>query len=365
LKAFGNFAAEVTDELRDAQLKLAQMRKQFEEQQVLLEQNTIVDGLTRLYNRRYFETRLEEELSRASRNGGETAVLFVKISGLESFTRANGTLKGDEVVTGTAEIIRSSVRRLDILTRYDTDVFALILPHTGTNVHIVGARLMENRLSFVDPFGVIRVNGEKEASAFDAPFVARSDIFRNAHPDEGSGQAANGSAHAYAAKQSHHGTCGDKWPQPWNGQHSDAGQPSERAANDRTRGRPRRCAFGRLCALFESEVFRALVVWEENRNVRVPKTFTFHFSHCGLHLFFGREDSENCRVCHCYFILIRDCSDYTNNVCSQLHTVLELVQPARASITPTSMRLAGLDRGTDELGRQETLSSQTKHPGLR
>jgi RNA polymerase sigma-B factor len=131
----------VTDELRDAQLKLAQMRQRFEEQQVLLEQNTVVDGLTRLYNRRYFESRLEEELSRASRNGGEAAVLFIKIDGLENFTRANGTLKGDEVITGAAEVIRAGVRRLDILTRYDTNLFALILPHTGANVHIVRTRL--------------------------------------------------------------------------------------------------------------------------------------------------------------------------------------------------------------------------------
>jgi RNA polymerase sigma-B factor len=131
----------VTDELRDAQMKMAQMRKRPEEQQAFIEQTSVVDGLTRLYNRRYFEDRLEEELSRASRLGSEVSVLFVLLEGLEAFTRAHGTLKGDEAVLGTAETIRRTVRRVDILTRFGPDTFALILPFTGENVRVVQSRL--------------------------------------------------------------------------------------------------------------------------------------------------------------------------------------------------------------------------------
>lgn len=131
----------VTDELRDAQMKMAQMRKRLEEQQAFIEQTSVVDGLTRLYNRHYFEDRLEEELSRASRLGSEVSVLFVLLDGLEAFTRAHGTLKGDEAVLGAAETIRHTVRRVDILTRHSLDTFALILPFTGENVRIVQNRL--------------------------------------------------------------------------------------------------------------------------------------------------------------------------------------------------------------------------------
>ena len=38
---------------------------------------------------------------------------------------------------------------------------------------VVRARMLENLLGFLDPLGVIRMNGEKDAAAFDAPFVAR------------------------------------------------------------------------------------------------------------------------------------------------------------------------------------------------
>ncbi len=132
----------VTDELRDTQMKMTQLRKRLEDQQSFIEQHTVVDSLTRLYNKNYFITRLDEELSRASRLGSEVSVLFIKCTGLESFTRSSGTLKGDEAVTGSADIIRRTVRRVDILTRYEEDIFALILPHTGENVHIVRNRLI-------------------------------------------------------------------------------------------------------------------------------------------------------------------------------------------------------------------------------
>ncbi|HZT44295.1 MAG TPA: sigma-70 family RNA polymerase sigma factor [Chthonomonadaceae bacterium] len=133
----------VTDELRDARLMMAQMRKRLEDQQPRAEQEAIVDGLTRLYNRRYFETRLEEEMSRASRGSSALSVIFIKLSGLEAFTRNYGTIRADEAVLGLAATIQETVRRVDILTRYDEDVFALILPFTGENVGIVCSRLTQ------------------------------------------------------------------------------------------------------------------------------------------------------------------------------------------------------------------------------
>lgn len=138
-----------TDELRNTQITLAQVRKRFEDQ-VYSDPSLIVDGLTRLYNRTYFESRLEEELSRASRLNMETAVVFVKLNGLAEFTRSQGTLQGDEAVTMAAGLLKEAVRRSDIVTRYDMDAFALILPYTGPHVKAVAGRLkdlLDRRLS--------------------------------------------------------------------------------------------------------------------------------------------------------------------------------------------------------------------------
>lgn len=132
----------VTDELRNVQLRAAQARARRDEQQAEAEQIPIVDELTRCYNRRYYETRLQEELSRASREGDEAAVLFVKVGGLDVFIRQYGTLKGDEAVTELAVLIARQVRRSDIVTRYSTDEFALILPRTGRIAQLVRSRLI-------------------------------------------------------------------------------------------------------------------------------------------------------------------------------------------------------------------------------
>lgn len=141
-----------TDELRNTQLTLAQIRKRFEEQ-VYSDPSLIVDGLTRLYNRSYYETRLEEELSRASRLNLELAVLFVNLNGLAEFTRAHGTLKGDEAVVGMAELLKTRVRRSDIVTRYDMDTFALILPYTGQNVEVVAERIARGTTCWLKEMG--------------------------------------------------------------------------------------------------------------------------------------------------------------------------------------------------------------------
>ena len=132
-----------TDDLRTTQLELARMRQRLEYQQAQIEQTPIVDELTRLYNRRYYDNRLQEEISRASRTTVELSVVFVKLYGLDALAKQLGTLRRDEAITGAADIARRSIRRVDIITRYDDTTFALILPFTGATVNVVTARIDE------------------------------------------------------------------------------------------------------------------------------------------------------------------------------------------------------------------------------
>ena len=135
-----------TDEVRDARTKTEQTRSQSEH----TGQNaaSIVDPLTRLYNRRYYENRLTEELQRASRSDTEISVMFVQLIGWQAYSRANGTLKTDEVITQIADTLRKTLRRVDIVTRYTEEAFALILPCTGEHAPRIALR-MENALADV------------------------------------------------------------------------------------------------------------------------------------------------------------------------------------------------------------------------
>ena len=135
----------VTDELIEAQRNIAQLQQRVDEQQVALEQS-MVDSLTRLYNRRYYESRLEEEMSRASREGKKVSVLFLRLQNYSAFLARHGTLPADDLLLSTVEMVRGGIRRVDILTRYEKDTFALILPFTGETGRLVMERL-ESKLT--------------------------------------------------------------------------------------------------------------------------------------------------------------------------------------------------------------------------
>ncbi len=133
----------VSEELKEAQIELALMRRRLEEQAQFIEENTVIDPMTRLYNRSYFHSRLEEEINRANRHQYPVAVLLLALDGYERISRAYGTLRAEDILRHSAQLIRSRVRRVDILTRFDTHTFGLILPHTGGQVTVVAERLAQ------------------------------------------------------------------------------------------------------------------------------------------------------------------------------------------------------------------------------
>jgi RNA polymerase sigma-B factor len=144
----------VTDELKEAQMEVQLLRKRMEEQAAEAVDLNVVDPQTRLYNRRYFDNRLEEELSRASRYGHPVSLILVRLDGYETVSRAYGTIKAEETIREAAALIRGSVRRVDIVTRFDDRTFAVMLPHTGGQVSVVTARLAEKLETWLKEAGL-------------------------------------------------------------------------------------------------------------------------------------------------------------------------------------------------------------------
>jgi RNA polymerase sigma-B factor len=131
----------VSDDLRESQIEMSHLRRRNADPARAIAETTIVDGLTHLYNRRYFDMRLDEEISRASRFGYLLSVMFLWLDGHERLHRAYGTLRSEDTLRYAASLIRASVRKADIVTRYGPAVFGLILPHTGPQVEVVAGRL--------------------------------------------------------------------------------------------------------------------------------------------------------------------------------------------------------------------------------
>lgn len=94
----------------------------------------IFDGLTRVFNHRYFMRRLREEFQRAKRYLEPMSLLMVDIDHFKTYNDAHGHLRGDRVLAEMAELIQASLRRdIDIVARYGGEEFACILPETDAS----------------------------------------------------------------------------------------------------------------------------------------------------------------------------------------------------------------------------------------
>jgi diguanylate cyclase (GGDEF)-like protein len=94
---------------------------------------TTVDGLTQVFNRRYFLEQLDREVSRAKRYRRELSLILFDIDHFKQINDTYGHLAGDYVLKQLATVIKGKIRREDILARYGGEEFAIVLPEIDGN----------------------------------------------------------------------------------------------------------------------------------------------------------------------------------------------------------------------------------------
>ena len=91
----------------------------------------ITDGLTRLYNKRYFEERIDEIMARGERHEQPLSLMMMDLDHFKRINDTYGHPVGDLVLRETAKVIQDSVRKIDLLARYGGEEFILVVDSTS------------------------------------------------------------------------------------------------------------------------------------------------------------------------------------------------------------------------------------------
>lgn len=126
----------------------------------------MVDGLTGLFVRRYFDARLDEEIERSRRFGSKFSVAMVDIDDFKTLNDTWGHEAGDSALRAMSKVIREEMRGIDTAARYGGEEFALVLPRTSLTEAYAQAERIRSRLAELE----IGVDGAAEPVKITASF---------------------------------------------------------------------------------------------------------------------------------------------------------------------------------------------------
>lgn len=155
-----------------------------------VKQLAYLDGLTGIFNRRFFELRIIEEIERACRYGTGMAVIMADIDQFKRLNDEFGHVLGDEVLRQVSSLFNQQLRKIDTVCRYGGEEFAILLTQTDAS-HAIGVAEKLRKMVEAWQFpGVPRtVTISAGAAAFPEHGSTRDDLVKSAD------------AALYAAKQ--------------------------------------------------------------------------------------------------------------------------------------------------------------------
>src|SRR6201998_3857304 len=111
-----------------------------------VKQLAYLDGLTGIFNRRFFELRIVEELERARRYGTGMAVIMADIDQFKRLNDEFGHLLGDEVLRQVSSLFHQQLRKIDVVCRYGGEEFAILLTQVNSQQALAIAEKLRSQV---------------------------------------------------------------------------------------------------------------------------------------------------------------------------------------------------------------------------
>lgn len=106
------------------------------------ERLSITDGLTGIFNRRYYDQFAKAQIARANPRTKPCSMILLDIDNFKKYNDTNGHQLGDEVLKKVAKVLKEGVRHTDMVARYGGEEFVIVLPNTDKHA----ASLMAEKL---------------------------------------------------------------------------------------------------------------------------------------------------------------------------------------------------------------------------
>ena len=146
-----------------------------------VKQLAYLDGLTGIFNRRFFEMRIIEEIERAHRYGTGMAVIMADIDQFKKLNDEFGHVLGDEVLRQTSSLFNQQVRKIDVVCRYGGEEFGILLTQANAQQAIAIAEKLRKMVEgWLFPGVPRRVTISAGAAAMPEHGSTRDDLVRAA-----------------------------------------------------------------------------------------------------------------------------------------------------------------------------------------
>ncbi len=137
---------QMNKQLINAKVKLEKLAAELEMKNRILDNLANVDGLTNVFNHRYFQKVLEQEIDRAIRHDTVLSLLFVDIDHFKTFNDTYGHQIGDFILKEFCSTMKDQIRKYDTLARYGGEEFAIILPSANEEDSVAAAEKLRTTI---------------------------------------------------------------------------------------------------------------------------------------------------------------------------------------------------------------------------